>query len=128
MNDLHSFAPIVAGGLGLMMTMVSWHVLKGNPILDNPVIHVAVGVLTFISFRYSPGGLPGGILLGYKAVAISILFLLLWMGFQKVSQAQKEKKQKAVVARQASQLREGQQDLQNPKTQSSPREIRRQTD
>lgn len=84
MNVLCSFASIVAGSLAVMMTVVSWRVLKGNPVLDNPVIHVGVGVLTFIGLRYRPGGLIGQILLGYEAVAISILFLLLWMAFQKV--------------------------------------------
>jgi len=87
MNDLCSFATIVGGALAVMMTVVSWRVLKGNPVLDNPVIHVAVGVLTFIGLRYHPGGLFGTILLGYEAVAISILFLLLWMAFQKVRQS-----------------------------------------
>jgi len=88
MNALCSFASIVAGALAVMMTVVSWRVLKGNPVLDNPVIHVVVGVLTFIGLRYRPGGLIGQILLGYEAIAISILFLLLWMGFQKVRQSE----------------------------------------
>lgn len=128
MNILSWFASIVAGGLALMMTAVSWRVLKGNPVLDNPVIHVAVGVLTFIGLRYRPDGWIGTILLGYEAVAISILLLLLWMAFQKACQAQKERKQEAKIARQSSQLLEGQQDHKMTKTQSSRRDIQRPKD
>lgn len=88
MNTLNSSASIIAGALAVMMIVVSSRVLKGNPVLDNPVIHVVVGVLTFVSLKYHPGGMIGVILLGYEAVAISILFLLLWRGFQKVRQSQ----------------------------------------
>lgn len=128
MNDPCSVATIVAGLFGIMMTFVSWRVLKGNPVLDNPVIHVGVGVLTFIGLRYRPGGLIGQILLGYEAVPIAILFLLLWMGLQKVSQAQKVRKREAEIAKQSSQLREGPQDLQKPKTQSSRSAIQKRID
>jgi len=128
MNNLCSVATIVAGLFGIMMTFVSWRVLKGNPILDNPVIHVAVGVLTFIGLRYRLGGLIGQILLGYKAVAISILFLLLWRAFQKTSKAHAERKKKNQIAKQSSQLREGPQDLQKPKTQSSRSAIQKRID
>lgn len=88
MNAFSSFASIIVGALAVMMTVVSYRVLKGNPVLDNPVIHVVVGVLTFVSLRYHPGGMIGMILLGYEAVAISILFLLLLEGFRKVRRSQ----------------------------------------
>lgn len=82
MTVFASLATIVASMLAIMMTVVSCRVLKGNPLLDNPVIHVAVGILTFIGLRYQVDGLLGQILIGYEAVAIAILFLLLlsWVG------------------------------------------------
>ena len=125
MNCLSWLASIVAGGLAAMMTVVSWRVLKGNPVLDNPVIHVGVGVLTFIGLRYRPGGLIGTILFGYEAVPIAILFLLLWTAFQRVSQARKVRKQQELMAGQASQLRAGKLDLQKPKTRSGYSKIRK---
>ena len=67
------------------------------------------------------------ILLSYEAVAISILFLLLWMGFKKVQQNLEKRRQGAKIARQSSQLEEGQHDLQKPKTQSQ-REIQKRED
>ncbi|MEI7912976.1 MAG: hypothetical protein WCK77_25425 [Verrucomicrobiota bacterium] len=124
MNIIPWLASIVAGVLAVMMTVISYRVLR-DTFLDNPLIHVAVGVLTFIGLRYRPSGLIGMILLGYEDVPIAILFFLLWMGFQKVSQAHKERKQKEMLARQASQLREGQQKFQKPKAQSSSSEIQK---
>jgi hypothetical protein len=87
MTVFANLATIVAALLAIMMTFVSWRVLRGNPVLDNPVIHVAVGVLTFIGLRYRPGGLIGVILLSYEAVAVSIAFLLLLMAFRKVGRS-----------------------------------------
>lgn len=127
MTDLHFFASIAAGILGLMMTTVSWHFLKGNPVLDNPVIHIAVGVLTFIGLRYRLGGVIGAILISYEAVAICILFLLLWIAFQKVYNAQKNKRQET-DHKQLSQMREGPRDLQKTRTKTSRREISRRKD
>lgn len=77
MTTLSILATAFAAAMGIFMTFVSWRVLKHCPILDNPIIHVLVGTLTFIGFRYRPGGMVGTICLGYEAVAISILFLLL---------------------------------------------------
>ena len=122
MNALCSFASIVAGALAVMMTVVSWRVLKGNPVLDNPVIHVVVGVLTFIGLRYSPGGLIGQILLGYEAVAISILFLLLWMGFQKVRQSRFYGDLTEKIEKQIRRSREQERNLEKTKRQDDRRQ------
>jgi uncharacterized membrane protein len=127
MNIFSSFASIIAGVLAVMMTVVSLRALHDS-FLGNPIVSVCVGILTFIGLRYRPGGLFGMILLSYEAVAISILFLLLWMGFKKVSQAHKERKQQEMLVRQASQLREGQQGRQKPKPRSSWREIQHRND
>ena len=83
---------------------------------------------SFQVLRYSPRGLIGTILISYEAVAILILFILLWMAFQKARQAQKARKQEAEIARQSSQLWERQQDFQKPKAQSSRRDIQRRKD
>ncbi|MEI6166645.1 MAG: hypothetical protein WCS52_05575 [bacterium] len=126
MNIFSSFASIIAGVLAVMMTVVSWRALH-DTFLGNPIVSVCVGILTFIGLRYRPGGLFGMILLSYEAVAISILFLLLWMGFKKVQQNLEKRRQGAKIARQSSQLEEGQHDLQKPKTQSQ-REIQKRED
>ena len=122
MNALCSFASIVAGALAVMMTVVSWRVLKGNPVLDSPVIHVAVGVLTFIGLRYRPAGLIGQILLGYEAVAISILFLLLWMGLQKVRQSRFYGDLTEKIEKQICRQREGRHRLKETKRQDGHRQ------
>ena len=121
MNALCSFASIVAGALAVMMTVVSWRVLKGNPVLDNPVIHVVVGVLTFIGLRYRPGGLIGQILLGYEAVAISILFLLLWMGFQRARQSRFLGDLSQKIEKQIRRSREQERNLEKTKRQDDRR-------
>jgi len=128
MNDLHSFASIAAGIIAVMMTVVSWWVLREHSSLDSRVLPVCVGLLTFIGLRYRPGGLLGAILLSYEAVAISILFLLLWMAFQKVCKTKEKRKKEAKIARQSSQLREGPQDLQKTRTKTSRRDIQRPND
>jgi len=122
MNNLCSVATIVAGLFGIMMTTVSWRVLKGNPVLDNPVIHVVVGVLTFIGLRYRPGGLIGQILLGYEAVAISILFLLLWMGFQRVRQSRFYGDLSQKIEKQIRRSSEQKRDLQETRRQDGRRQ------
>jgi len=87
MSELGDIGTIVAGALAVMMTVVSWRVLKDHSTLSNPVISVCVGVLTFIGLRYRPGGLVGMILLSYEAVAISILFLLLYRAFKRLRES-----------------------------------------
>ena len=122
MNNFYSVASIVAGALAVIMTVVSWRVLKGNPVLDNPVIHCGVGVLTFIGLRYRPGGLIGQILLGYEAVAISILFLLLWMGFQKARQSRFFGDLSQKIEKQIRRSSEQKRDLQETRRQDDRRQ------
>jgi len=127
MNDLSSFASIAAGIVAVMMTVVTWRVLRDRPPLDSPVIPGCVGLLTFIGLRYRPSGVIGAILISYEAVAICILFLLLWIAFQKMCNAKKNKRQES-DHKQLSQLREGSPDLQKTRKFSSRREIQRQKD
>lgn len=89
MTTLSALATVAAAAMGIFMTFISWRVLKQCPILDHPVIPILVGALTFIGFRYRPGGMAGTICLGYEAAAISILFLLLFLaGARQVRNAQ----------------------------------------
>lgn len=83
MNALSSFGSILATIMAIMTTVVSSKVLREHSTLNNPVIPVCVGALSFIGLRYMPEGLAHTILIGYVALAIAILFLLLLMAFQK---------------------------------------------
>lgn len=84
MNALLNLSTLIAGILAVMTTVVSFRVLRNHSTLDNPVIPVCVGALSFIGLRYMPEGLAHTVLIGYVALAIAILFVLLFMGFQKV--------------------------------------------
>jgi hypothetical protein len=86
MNTLSSIGTIVAGIMAVVTTVVSWKALRDHSTLNNPIISVCVGALAFIGLRHLPEGLGNAILLLYVILAIAILFLLLWMGFQKVRQ------------------------------------------
>lgn len=83
MNALSSVGTVVAAIMAIMTTVVSWRALRDHSTLDNPVIPVCVGLLAFIGLRYLPEGLANTILIGYVALAIAILFMLLFMAFQK---------------------------------------------
>jgi hypothetical protein len=84
MNNLSSISSIIAGIMAVMTSVVSWKVLKDHSTLGNPLLSVCVGALSYIGLLYLPAGLKEMVLLVYVALAIAILFLLLWMGFQKV--------------------------------------------
>jgi len=83
MNALSSFGIIIAAIMAIITTVVSWRVLRDHSTLNNPVIPVCVGLLSFIGLRHLPEGLAHTVLIGYIALPIAILFMLLFMAFQK---------------------------------------------
>jgi len=87
MNNLSSMSSIIAGIMSVITTVVSWKVLKDHSTLGNPLLSVCVGALSYIGLLYLPAGLKDMVLLVYVAMAVAILFLLLWMGFQKARQS-----------------------------------------
>lgn len=74
---------IVAGIIAAMTTAISLRVLKTCPILNNPVISLCVGGLTFIGLIILPSGWIGGLLIPYAALGLTLLLLLLMGPFLK---------------------------------------------
>jgi len=81
MNAL-SIGTVVAATMACMTAMVTWRVSRDNSTLGSPGIALGVGLLSFLGLRCLPEGLANTILVGYAALAIAILFLLLFMAFQ----------------------------------------------
>ena len=62
---------------GVLNMVVSFVVLRKHSTLDNPVIAICVGGLTFIGFMTLPGEMLRLILVSYVALAITLMLLLL---------------------------------------------------
>ena len=122
MNDLSSMSSIIAGIMAVMTTLVSWKVLRDHSTLNNPIISVCVGALSYIGLLYLPAGLKDMVLLVYVALAIAILFLLLWMGFQKVRQSRFLGDLPKKIEKQIRRLREDGRNLQKTKRQDDRRQ------
>ena len=88
MNALSLIGTVVAAIMAIMTTVVSWHALRNHSTLGNPVLPLCIGLLSFVGLRYLPEGLANTVLIGYVALAIAILFLLLFMAFQKARRLQ----------------------------------------
>jgi ABC-type Co2+ transport system permease subunit len=87
MNTLSSFSTVIAAIMAIMTTVVSWRALRDHSTLNNPVIAACDGLLSFLGLRYLPEGLAHTVLFGYVALTIAILFMLLFMAFQKARRA-----------------------------------------
>ncbi len=122
MNDLSSINSIIAGIMAVMTTVVSWKVLRDHSTLNNPIISVCVGALSYIGLLYLPAGLKEMVLLVYVAMAIAILFLLLWMGFQRVRQSRFYGDLSQKIEKQIRRSRDQKRDLQESSRQDGHRQ------
>jgi len=122
MNDLSSINSIVAGLMAVMVTLVSLKVLKDHSTLNNPIISVCVGALSYIGLLYLPAGLKEMVLLVYVALAVAILFLLLWMGFQKARQSRFLGDLSQKIEKQIRRSREKERNLQESSRQDGRRQ------
>ena len=93
MSSLSILPLIVAGIIAVMTTAVSFRVLKMCPILNNPIISLCVGGLTFMGLISLTGGWVGGLLIPYAALGLTLLLLLLLIGpFLKGKEDRRKKK------------------------------------
>lgn len=85
MSNPSTLTTCVAASMAVITTIVSWKVLRDHSTLGNPMVPFFVGGLAFIGLCRLEDGWIDTVLIGYVALAIVILLLFLWMGFQKVS-------------------------------------------
>jgi len=91
MNSLSTLTLSVAGIIAAMTMAVSLRVLKICPVLNNPVISLCVGGLTFIGLISLPCGWVGGLLIPYAALGLTLLLLLLIGPFLKGKEDRRNK-------------------------------------
>ena len=91
MSSLSIFPAIMAGIIAAMTTAVSFLVLKTCPILNNPVLFLCVGGLTFLGLISWPSGLVGGLLIPYAALGLALVLLLLIGCFRKCREERRNK-------------------------------------
>ena len=108
--------------MAVMVTLVSLKVLKDHSTLNNPIISVCVGALSYIGLLYLPAGLKEMVLLVYVALAVAILFLLLWMGFQKARQSRFLGDLSQKIEKQIRRSREKERNLQESSRQDGRRQ------
>lgn len=92
MSSLSILPLIVAGIIAAMTIAVSFRVLKMCPILNNPVISLCVGGLTFIGLISLPSGWVGGLLIPYATLGLTLVLLLLIGPFLKGKEDRRKKK------------------------------------
>jgi hypothetical protein len=112
---------IVAALMALMVTVVSFRVLRDHSTLNNPVIPVCVGLLSFIGLQHLPEGVEHTVLIGYIALPIAILFLLLLMAFYKARHSSFLNDLSKVVGKQIRHKSEPGADLASPSTNTEYR-------
>jgi len=81
MSSLSILSLIAAGLIAAMTMAVSFRVLKQNKTLDNPIVAICVGLLTFIGLITMPGQWMSAVLILYAALGISIFLILLFSLF-----------------------------------------------
>lgn len=74
---------IVAGIVALLTFIVSLRALKACSVLNNPIISLCVGGLTFIGLTSLPSGWLYGLLIPYVALGLTLVLLLLIRPFLK---------------------------------------------
>jgi hypothetical protein len=84
MNGVSSLVIIIAALLAVLTTAVSLGVLRNHSTLGNPVISICIGLLSFLGILYLPGDWRKMILIGYAALSLSLLLLMLLAGLTKV--------------------------------------------
>ena len=91
MSSLSIFSAIVAGIIAAITAAVSFRMLKTCPILNNPVISLCIGGLTFLGLISWPSGVVGGLLIPYAALGLALVLLLLLGFFRKCREERRNK-------------------------------------